>query len=50
MPTTAIESRSSPREAWQQALAIIEDLSLPGADQIRVKLQQAQPAKVTQSR
>ena len=38
------------REAWQQALAIIEDLNLPGADQIRAKLQQAQPANVAQSR
>jgi len=38
------------REAWQQALAIIEELNLPGADQIRAKLQQAQPTNVAQSR
>jgi tetratricopeptide (TPR) repeat protein len=26
------------REAWQQALAILEDLQHPGADQVRAKL------------
>ncbi len=49
----AHHSNSEPqaaREAWQQALAIMEDLNLPGADQIRAKLQGAQPAKVAQSR
>ena len=49
----AHHSNSEPqaaREAWQQALAIMEDLNLPGADQIRAKLQRAQPAKVAQSR
>jgi DNA-binding SARP family transcriptional activator/Tfp pilus assembly protein PilF len=49
----AHHSNSEPqaaREAWQQALAIMEDLNLPGADQIRAKLQQAQPTNVAHSR
>jgi tetratricopeptide (TPR) repeat protein len=42
--------RQAARQAWQQALAILDDLGHPAAEQVRAKLQRAQPAKVAQIR
>jgi DNA-binding SARP family transcriptional activator/tetratricopeptide (TPR) repeat protein/DNA-binding XRE family transcriptional regulator len=46
----AVGEPGAARAAWQQALDILDDLRHPAAEQVRAKLRETQPTKVTQSR